>query len=150
MNNTIIDHSPVPDEEMRDTIKKLQSTMLEMRCDMPQAIHHFIPGVYCREFTMPAGMVVVGKIHRHAHPMMVVRGRAQVVTEFDNTVVESGFCAVSPPGAKRVVYAFEETTFMTFHHNPDDIEDLEIIESTHIEDEDFKLEYHSTIRELLL
>jgi hypothetical protein len=120
-----------------------------VRCDMPEAIHHFIPGVYCREFTMPAGMAVVGKIHKHSHPMMVTKGKAEVVTEFGRDLVQAGFCAVSPPGAKRIVVALEETTFMTFHHNPDDCDDLEIIESRHIEDEDFKVEYHKNAQEAL-
>ena len=142
------DDSPVG-SSTKDKIQQLQQTMLEARCDMPEAVHHFLPGIYAREFTMPAGMLVVGKIHKHAHPMMVIKGKAQIITELDNTLVESGLCAVSPPGAKRVVYAFEETTFMTFHHNPDDTQDLEIIESTHIEDEDFQLKYHSAIQEVL-
>jgi hypothetical protein len=133
----------------KEKIQQLQEAMLEARCDMPEAIHHFLPGVYCREFTMPAGMLVIGKIHKHTHPMMVIKGRAQIITEFDNTLVEAGFCAVSPPGAKRVVYAFEETTFVTFHHNPEDTQDLEVIEATHIEDEDFQLEYHKAVQELL-
>ena len=129
----------------KEKIQQLQQSMLEIRCDMPEAKHHFIPGVYCREFTMPAGMLVVGKIHKHAHPMMVIKGRAEIVTEFGRDIVETGFCAVSPPGAKRVVLAIEETTFMTFHHNLDDCDDLKIIEERHIEDEDFKLEYHQSL-----
>lgn len=133
----------------KEKIEQLQQSMMEIRCDMPEAKHHFIPGVYCREFTMPAGMLVVGKIHRHAHPMMVIKGKAEIVTEFGRDLVEGGFCAVSPPGAKRVVLALEETTFMTFHHNPDNEQDLELIELCHIEDENFQLEYHRAIQEVL-
>lgn len=133
----------------KEKIQQLQESMLEIRTDMPEAVHHFIPGVYCREFTMPAGMLVVGKIHKHSHPMMVIEGRAEIVTEFGRDIVEAGFCAVSPPGAKRVVLALEDTTFMTFHHNPDGVCDLEIIEAQHIEDENFQLEFHQSIERLL-
>lgn len=140
---------PNQEPPTKEKIQELQRVMLGVRTDMPEAIHHFIPGVYCREFTMPAGMLVVGKIHKHAHPMMVTKGLAEIVTEFGRDTVSAGFCAVSPPGAKRVVLALEETTFMTFHFNPDDTQDLEVIETMHIEDEDFRLEYHKSIEGLL-
>lgn len=147
--NAIPEAPEEPSIPTREKIQHLQDAMLELRTEMPEAVHHFLPGVYCREFTMPAGMLVVGKIHKHAHPMMVIKGKAEIITEFGRDLVESGFCAVSPPGAKRVVLALEETTFMTFHHNPDDTQDLEIIESSHIKDEDFQLEYHKAIQEVL-
>jgi len=133
----------------REKIQQLQETMLELRCDMPEAEHFFAPGMYGRRFTMPAGMLVVGKIHKHAHLMMVLKGRAEIVTEFGRDVVEAGHVSVSQPGAKRVVLAQEETVFMTVHHNPSDTENLEEVEDDHIEDEEFQLEYHKQIRGLL-
>ena len=123
--------------------------MLELRTDMPEAEHFFAPGMYGRRFSMTAGMLVVGKIHKHAHLMMVLKGRAEIVTEFGRDLVEAGHVSVSQPGAKRVVLAIEDTVFMTVHHNPDDELDLEAIEEQHIEDENFQLEYHEDIRRLL-
>lgn len=133
----------------RQKIQELQQSMLELRCDMPEAEHFFAPGMYGRRFSMPAGMLVVGKIHKHAHLMMVLKGRAEVVTEFGRDMVEAGHVSVSQPGAKRVVLALEDTVFMTVHHNPEDAEDLDEIEAQHIEDEDFKLEYHEDIARFL-
>lgn len=133
----------------RDKIQQLQQSMVDLRCDMPEAEHFYAPGTYGRKFTMPAGMLVVGKIHKHSHLMMVLKGRAQVITEFDNTIVEAGYVGVSQPGAKRVVYAFEETTFMTIHHNPTNSEDLEEFEANHIIDEGFLPEYHLDHKKVL-
>lgn len=133
----------------RQKIQELQQSMLELRCDMPEAEHFFAPGMYGRRFCMPAGMLVVGKIHKHAHLMVVLKGRAEIVTEFGRDVVEAGHVSVSQPGAKRVVLALEDTVFMTVHHNPKDVEDLDEIEAQHIEDEDFKLEYHEDIARFL-
>lgn len=133
----------------RQKIQELQQSMLELRCDMPEAEHFFAPGMYGRRFSMPAGMLVVGKIHKHAHLMMVLKGRAEIVTEFGRDMVEAGHVSVSQPGAKRVVLALEDTVFMTVHHNPEDVEDLDEIEAQHIEDEDFKLEYHEDIARFL-
>jgi len=116
-------------------ILRLQETMLPVQCDMPEAVHHFAPGMYGREFSMPAGMVVVGKIHKHGHLMMVVKGRATVVDEFGRYEVAAGFVQASRPGAKRVVVAHEDTTFVTVHLNPSDTHDVAEIEFEHIEPE---------------
>ena len=111
---------------------RLQAAMLPIECPMPEAVHHFAPGMYGREFSMPAGMAVVGKIQKHGHLMMVLKGRATVVDEFGRYEVSAGFVQASKPGAKRVVYAHEDTTFMTVHLNPADTTDLGLIESEHI------------------
>jgi len=138
------------DAPTREKIQQLQELMLHTRCDMPEAEHVFAPGVYCRKFFMPAGMLVVGKIHKHSHLMMVLKGKAEIVTEFGRDFVEAGHISVSQPGAKRVVLAIEDTLFVTVHHNPDNTKDLEVIEKEHIENEDFKIEYHQEIKGLLL
>ena len=119
----------------REQILDLQSAMLPHQCEMPEAIHRFAPGMYMREFNMPAGMLVVGKRHKHAHFMMLISGRAQIVSEFGNEILEAGHIAVSQPGVKRVVLALEDARFITLHVNKDDCEDLAVIEAEHIEPE---------------
>ena len=42
---------------------------------------------------------------------------------------------------KRLGLALEDTKFVTVHHNPDDGQDLEIIEAAHIEPEELNLPY---------
>jgi quercetin dioxygenase-like cupin family protein len=127
--------APTPPQPSREQILSLQEAMLTVQCAMPEAAHHFAPGMYGREFSMPAGMVVVGKTHKHGHLMMVLKGRATVVDEFGRYEVSAGFIQASRPGAKRVVYAHEDTTFVTVHLNPTDTEDLDVIEAEHIEPE---------------
>lgn len=116
----------------RGQILRLEQAMLPHSCVGPEAVHHFAPGMYLREFTMPAGMLVTGKTHRHAHFLMVSKGRALVHSEFGRQEVEAGHISVSQPGVKRVVYALEETTFVCIHANPDDTQDLELIEARQI------------------
>lgn len=125
-----------------DKIKQLQDLMLLDRCEMPEAEHIFCPGVYARKFEMPSGMIVVGKIHKHQHLMIVLSGLAEVVTNGEGKTVKGGDVFVSQAGAKRAVRAIEKTVFLTIHHNPSDSESLEDIESEHIEDEGFKIDFH--------
>jgi hypothetical protein len=120
----------------RGQINALQSAMIPLQCLPPEPVHHFAHGMYVRELTIPAGMLVVGKIHLHQHMVMVLKGRAIVLSEFGCDEMTAGFIAVSQPGVKRVVLTLEDTTFATVHLNPTDTQDLEVIEATHIEPED--------------
>ena len=88
--------------------------------------HIFAPGLYAREMTIPAGGVIVGKIHRHAHINSISCGRVWVVTEFAKEELVGPVTFVSQPGTKRVVVAQEETIWTTYH--PTDETDLSKIE----------------------
>jgi hypothetical protein len=123
---------PIP---TREQIADLQAAMIPHRCELPIPTHFFAPGMYLRELTVPAGMLIVGKIHKHAHFLIVTKGLAEVISEFGRTIVEPGHISVSQPGSKRVVLALVDTQFLTVHVNPSDTEDLTVIESEHIEPE---------------
>lgn len=119
----------------REQIVRLQDAMLPIQCEQPEPVHRFAPGMYMRELTIPAGMLVVGKIHKHAHFVMVLKGRSIVISEFGKDIVEAGYVAISQPGVKRVVLALEDTVFATVHLNPSDTQDIGTIESEHIQPE---------------
>lgn len=122
--------------------------MLPHQCEMFPHFDHFAPGVYLREFHMQAGDLVVGKTHLHAHPMLVLKGRALVVSEFGRQEVAAGHISISQPGAKRVVLALEDTVFCTVHPNPDDCRDMGVIEARTIKPESPE-EIEAAMRELL-
>jgi len=124
---------PIPSLEQ---IKKLQEALIEFQCEPPEPQHFFAPGMYLRSLTIPAGQLLTGKIHRHAHFMMVLKGKAEVISEFGRGVVEAGHISISPAGAKRVVLTIEDTQFVTVHLNESNTQDLEIIEKEHIEPEE--------------
>lgn len=88
--------------------------------------HFFTDGAYARELTMPAGSVVVGKIHKHAHLNFITKGKVAVVTEFGKEVFTAPYTFISEPGTKRVVYILEDTVWTTVHVTKET--DLEKIE----------------------
>lgn len=90
--------------------------------------HHFAPDVYGREMLIPAGGTIVGKIHRHAHLNVIVKGRAKVSTEFGGREVKAGDIFVSEPGVKRAVHAIEDTVWLTIHPNHANTQDLKALE----------------------
>lgn len=90
--------------------------------------HFFAPYVYGRKMIIPAGYVIVGKIHKHAHLNVITRGLIKVVTEFGDELYEGPRIWISEPGTKRAVYALEDTEWLTIHPNLDDTTDLEALE----------------------
>lgn len=81
----------------------------------PEPVHLFASGLYFRQLTIPAGMVVVSKRHGREHVCTVSKGRALVFTEDGTTVIEAPHSWVSPAGAKRVLLVLDEITWATVH-----------------------------------
>lgn len=115
----------------RAAILRLQERIVGLGLDVGPAScpvkHHFAPGAYGREMFLPAGIVVVGKIHKHAHVNVISQGRVQVFTEHEGVQELSAPCTfVSTPGTKRVVHVIEDTVWTTVHvTDKTDLADIE-------------------------
>ena len=88
--------------------------------------HHFAANVYMRELHIPAGMIVVGKIHKHPCLAMLAKGKMRLLVNGKIVIVTAPHIAPSPPGIKRVGEALEDSIFITVHStdmtDPDAIE----------------------------
>ena len=73
--------------------------------------HFFSPGVYAREMTVPAGVVLTGKIHKYAQLNILSKGEVSVLLEDGVKRIKAPFTIVAPAGAKRVFYAHEESVW---------------------------------------
>lgn len=73
-------------------------------------------GMYCREMTVPKGAIVTGQIYKFDHFEVMVSGDITVPMENGEIKRLKGYnCLESLAGKKRVVYAHEDTIWMTFH-----------------------------------
>ncbi len=104
----------------RYSILHLQEAMmaLEDRLDIEKDLplrHFFAPGVYGREITIPKGVLVVGKIHKHSHINIISAGKVRVATEFGDEDFSAPYTFISKPGTKRAVLALEDTIWTTIH-----------------------------------
>jgi hypothetical protein len=98
--------------------------------------HRFADNVYAREILLPAGTVVVGKIHRYGHLNVISQGHVSVLTENGVEQLHGPCTFISKPGTKRVVYAHEDTVWTTFHgtrHTNVDAVEADIICKTYAE-----------------
>ena len=97
--------------------------------DVCPLTHRFAPGLYVREIVLPKGFVLTGKIHRHAHPYFLLRGEVLVVTEHGGREhLRAPLAAIAPPGTKRAIVVLAETVWVTVHANPDNTQDLQVLE----------------------
>lgn len=108
--------------------------------DMPLQ-HVFAPGAYARTIFIPAGSVIVGKIHKHQHLNILSMGHVTVFTEGGGEEDLHGpLTMVSPPGTKRAVLAHTDTVWTTIHlTNETDLDKIEehVIAKTYEEYEQF-------------
>lgn len=96
--------------------------------ESPPLKHWLAPGIYAREIHLPAGTVVVGKIHRHRHFNIISQGRVTCYTEFGLEHHQAPASFISEPGTKRVVMTHEDAIWTTIHPNPTDETDVSKLE----------------------
>lgn len=127
--------------ELKEFIHCVESKIKDMDQVDIKTVHHFSNGVYAREITIPAGVVLTGKTHKEEHINIISKGTIRVMTENGLIEVSAPCTIISKPGVKRLGYAITETVWTTIHPNPDNIEDLEKLEGIFIrKDDDLKLD----------
>jgi quercetin dioxygenase-like cupin family protein len=77
--------------------------------------HEFGQGLYIRTLYMPKGMVMVTKIHRHRHPFFVIQGKVSVYINGETSHFEAPYKGITEPATQRVIYAHEDTEWVTVH-----------------------------------
>jgi hypothetical protein len=80
-------------ELTKSDIVKLQTLMLRGDTLELEVKHHFSDGLYARELFIPAGVCLVGALHKTTHLYTVVKGRCKVSSQFGNLDIEAPFMA---------------------------------------------------------
>ena len=100
---------------MISKVQALQNVISQMPQYEPETKHTFHAGMYCREVWRPAGVIVVGKIHKKEHFYLIVSGTVSITTDEGVKSVTGPHLLCSKPGTKRAVYAETDALCMTFH-----------------------------------
>lgn len=77
--------------------------------------HYFASGCYVREMRIPAGVLVVGKIHKLDHIAILMQGRVTITSEKGSETHTAPKIMVAPPGTKRVAFAHTDTIWASVH-----------------------------------
>lgn len=106
-------------------VADLEKEMLEMpQADCPVA-HHFGPGIYIREVTLPAGIFAVGHAQKFDHLNIMLTGKVAIVDGDQVRVLEAPLIFTGKPGRK-VGYVLETCVWQNVYAtNETDIDTLE-------------------------
>ena len=116
----------LPAHPVRQNIDALQNAMAQLPQLEMETRHYFADGMYCRELFIPAGSVLVGKVHKTEHFFLLTKGRLRVVSEFGEHELEAPAVLVSPPGIKRAGFAISDVVCCNVHRTfKTDLDELE-------------------------
>ena len=108
---------------IRDKILEFESLLANLprvqfgdQDDCPMR-HSFGNGIYMREIFIPKGKFGVGKLHKHDHPNVLMLGEVTVITEHCGVQrLRAPMSMISKAGTKRVLFAHEDSVWITFHN----------------------------------
>jgi hypothetical protein len=118
-----------PSLPVKMQIQNLQNELLQM----PQADivteHTFLPGVYERKIIVPAWTVLTGAEHKTDYKIRLEKGTIAVNVEDTVKILTAPMEFEAKAGAQRVGRVFEEeVVWVDVYENPDNCQDLEVIE----------------------
>lgn len=108
-------------QKLHDHHKKMeileQKMLEELDCKDPDdfTTHWHCNGVYVRQFDLPKGYTLTGKIHRHACINILLKGKLAIAHSGGQTIMEAPHIFISEPGEKKAAFAFEDSIFLNVH-----------------------------------
>jgi quercetin dioxygenase-like cupin family protein len=94
--------------QIEDQLKKLPQADFSL-------INRFADGLYARQVTIKKGCLLTSKIHLKEHFAFILTGEIDVWTDQDFQRIKAPCILTTKPGTKRVLYAREETVWITVH-----------------------------------
>lgn len=112
-------------------VRQLQAAIEQMPQVEVPVVHHWADGIYGREARIPAGAVVVGKMHRDATLNILAAGEIAVTGPNGAVqVMRAPAVFTSPPNTKKVGLALTDVVWINVH--PTKLRDVAAIESKFI------------------
>ena len=128
--------------ESLDKVKRLQEIMLSMPQTEIQSWFNQGGGIAAKMVFFPAGVTVVGSMHRHENMNIMVCGDMTITTDGEAkriTVTDAPLFIVSPPGTKRAAHVHADTYWISLH--PTDEKEIEEVEKRFIVEEQNEAEF---------
>jgi hypothetical protein len=85
---------------------------------MPQVAcpvrNYFAPGMYAREITIPAGVVLVGAVHKVDNLVVLSKGRLELMTPEGTVQISAPHTLMCRAGSKNAAVALEDAVWTNF------------------------------------
>lgn len=122
-----------PDRERMTHLVNRMSEFPAVDCPVK---HRFLQGMYVRECIVPPQTLFVTKIHKTQHILTITEGDLEMVVDGVKRRIKAPFTCITEPGTQRAIYAHTKVVGLTYHPNPDNETDLEVLESRLIAEAD--------------
>ena len=122
----------------KDAILELQEAIgKEPQFECPTK-HVFIESQYIRQLFIPAGVLIVGKRHRHKTLNILLKGKMLIHDGYKTVEVEAPYMVEAKEFTKKAGYAIEDSIWCNIHvTNETDLDRLE--QEFIITEEDYQL-----------
>lgn len=119
-------------KESIDLLEKFMLHELEPATEELEHVH--TPGLYGRKWSSKAGTMCITAEHKVEHQFVILNGVVSVgiITPdgvvWEKEIYEAGKNGITKPGTRRIIYLWSDTTWMTFHPNPDNLGEKEFVD----------------------
>lgn len=96
-------------------IERLQHELAQVPQAELETEHYFSGGMYCRKLIAPAGLLVVGKMHKKEHFFMCVKGQIIAWSDKGMVTLNEGDVLCSKASTKRVILSVTDSVYVTVH-----------------------------------
>ncbi|PVY56732.1 MULTISPECIES: hypothetical protein [unclassified Simplicispira] len=101
-------------ETTREKVNRLEDALRSVpQVDCPIR-HHFAPGIYAREITIPKGTVLTGAVHKQESLVVLSAGRLRLVTDDGTVEISAPYTLTCKAGAKNAALALEDSVWTNF------------------------------------
>ncbi len=126
MNETFAIEKISTSNEGIDLLEKLMLDEMEPCIEEIEHVH--TNGLYGRCWKAPANSLWVTKIHKVDHQYVILKGSVSVWIDGVETFLEAGHHGITKAGTRRILYVYEPCEFMTFHPNPDNMNEVDFVD----------------------
>lgn len=113
MNEIAISHEVL---KQPDGLDQCEAMIAQLPPAVMPLTHRFTPHLYTREILIPKGTVLTSRIHKTEHPFFIMKGDITVYSDNESTVrYIAPYIGVTTPGTRRLLYANEDTVWVTCH-----------------------------------
>ena len=117
-------------DRVREGIYAVEAVFSQMETiPLIEPKHMFVPGLYFREFQMAEDTYLTGKLHAQDDGLIIASGKVTFLTENGKCTYEGPCMVAVKANTKPLLYAHTHVVFYSAHSNPDDTQDLAVIES---------------------
>lgn len=126
-------------------VEAVESEMLELPQVECPVVHHFGPGIYIREVTLPAGTLAIGHAQRFEHLNIMLTGAVAMLNNGEVKVLHAPAIFVGKPGRK-IGYVIERTVWQNVYATEET--DIDKLEATYLEKSETWHEHASAVKQL--